>query len=67
MRVLIPSEVDIHTILGTFFYKAPTTHNVVLRMDFDAKNAPGVESPYTATRHFAPRYSYMKVTQNHQA
>lgn len=53
-RALIPSEVDIHTILGTSFYKAPTTHNVVLRMDFDAKNALGAEIPYTATCHFAP-------------
>lgn len=53
-RALIPSEVDIHTILGTSFYKAPTTHNVVLRMDFDAKNALGTEIPYTATCHFEP-------------
>lgn len=53
-RALIPSEVDIHTILGTSFYKAPTTHNVVLRMDFDAKNALGTEMPYTATCHFEP-------------
>ena len=53
-RALIPSEVDIHTILGTSFYKAPTTHNVVLRMDFDAVNAFGKEIPYTATCHFAP-------------
>ena len=51
---LIPSEVDIHTILGTSFYKAPVTHNVVLRMDFDAKNAFGTEIPYTATCHFQP-------------
>jgi len=53
-RALIPSEVDIHTILGTSFYKAPVTHNVVLNMDFDAKNALGVEIPYTAKCHFAP-------------
>lgn len=53
-RSLIPSEVDIHTILGTSFYKAPTTHNVVLRMDFDAKNAFGSEIPYTATCYFQP-------------
>ncbi|WP_130538158.1 SH3 domain-containing protein [Thiomicrorhabdus indica] len=53
-RALIPSEVDIHTILGTSFYKAPTTHNVVLRMDFDAKNALGTEIPYSATCHFEP-------------
>lgn len=53
-RALIPSQVDIHTITGTSFYKAPTTHNVVLRMDFDATNAVGVENPYTATCHFSP-------------
>ncbi|MCG8096018.1 MAG: hypothetical protein JAZ17_20765 [Candidatus Thiodiazotropha endolucinida] len=53
-RALIPSEVDIHTILGTSFYKAPVTHNVVLNMDFDAKNALGVGIPYTAKCHFAP-------------
>ncbi len=53
-RALIPSEVDIHSILGTSFYKAPTTHNVVLRMDFNAANAFGKEIPYTATCHFAP-------------
>jgi len=53
-RALIPSEVDIHTILGTSFYEAPVTHNVVLNMDFDAKNALGTEIPYTAKCHFAP-------------
>lgn len=53
-RALIPSEVDIHTILGTSFYKAPTTHNVVLHMDFDAKNAMGIEIPYTAICYFEP-------------
>nr|VFJ48389.1 MAG: hypothetical protein BECKDK2373B_GA0170837_102035 [Candidatus Kentron sp. DK] len=53
-RALIPSEVEIHTILGTSFYKAPITHNVVLRMDFDAKNVFGTEIPYTATCHFKP-------------
>jgi hypothetical protein len=53
-RAVIPSEVDIHTILGTSFYKAPTTHNVVLRMDFDAMNSIGNMLPYTATCYFAP-------------
>ena len=53
-RALIPNEVDIHSFLGTSFYKAPTTHNVVLRMDFDAANAFGKEIPYTATCHFVP-------------
>jgi len=40
--------------LGTSFYKAPATHNVVLNMDFDARNAFGVEIPYTAKCHFTP-------------
>lgn len=53
-RALIPSKVDIHTILGTTYYKAPATHNVVLRMDFNARNALGTEIPYTATCHFEP-------------
>lgn len=53
-RALLPSEVDIHVILGTEFYQAPTTHNMVLRMNFDAKNAFGAELPYTATCHFPP-------------
>lgn len=53
-RALIPSELDIHDIIGTSFYKAPTTHNVVLTMDFDAKNAFGTEMKYTAKCHFAP-------------
>ena len=53
-RALIPGEVDIHGVLGTSFYKAPLTHNVVLNMDFDAKNAMGVELPYAAICHFEP-------------
>ena len=53
-RALIPNSVDIHTILGTSFYEAPVTHNVVLRMDFDAKNAFGVKKSYTAICHFEP-------------
>lgn len=53
-RVLVPGEVDVHALLGTSFYKAPVTHNVVLSMDFDAKNALGTEIPYTAICHFAP-------------
>lgn len=53
-RALIPSEVDIHNLLGTNFYKAPATHNVVLEMNFDAKNAFGTDIPYTATCHFEP-------------
>jgi len=53
-RSLLPSELDIHVILGTEFYQAPTTHNMVLHMDFDAKNAFGVKIPYTGTCYFPP-------------
>jgi hypothetical protein len=53
-RTLIPSEVDINEILGTSFYKAPGTYNVVLKMNFDAKNAYGIEIPYTATCYLPP-------------
>lgn len=54
VRALIPTEVDIHDIIGTSFYKAPITHNVILTMDFDAKNAFGVEIYYTAKCYFQP-------------
>jgi hypothetical protein len=53
-RALMPSEVDVREIIGTSFYEAPTTHNVVLNMDFDAKNALGAMMPYTAICHFEP-------------
>lgn len=53
-RALIPSDVDIHVVSGTAFYKAPISHNVVLHMNFDAKNGFGVSIPYTATCHFLP-------------
>lgn len=53
-RAPIPSEVDIHDIIGTSFYEVPVTHSVVLTMDFDAKNAFGVEIPYTAKCYFKP-------------
>ena len=53
-RALIPSELDIHDIFGTSFYEAPVTHNVVLTMNFDAKNAFGVEFSYTAKCYFKP-------------
>ena len=53
-RALIPSELDIHDIIGTSFYEAPVTHNVVITMNFDAKNAFGIEIPYTAKCYFQP-------------
>ena len=53
-RAMIPSELDIHDIIGTSFYEAPLTHNVVITMDFDAKNAFGIDIPYTAKCYFQP-------------
>lgn len=53
-RALLPSEVKFHTLLGTKFYHAPLSHNVILEMNFDATNAFGVKVPYTATCHFEP-------------
>lgn len=53
-RALLPSKVDIHTILGTSVYESDITHNVVVSMDFDAMNALGVELPYTAKCYFEP-------------
>jgi hypothetical protein len=53
-RALLPSKVDIHSILGTSAYESDITHNVVVSMDFDAMNALGVEMPYTAKCYFEP-------------
>lgn len=53
-RALSIGEVNIHTILGTSFNKAPITQKVVVRMDFDVKNAFGIEIAYTAICYFAP-------------
>lgn len=53
-RALIPSEVEIHDIIGSTFSEAPITHNVVVTMDFEAKNAVNAKIPYTATCHFEP-------------
>lgn len=53
-RASIPSELDIHDFVGTSVYEAPITHNVVVTIDFDAKNAFGVESSYTARCYFPP-------------
>ena len=53
-RTLIPSEAEIHDIMGTTFSESPVTHNVVLEMKFEAKNALGVNIPYAAICHFEP-------------
>jgi hypothetical protein len=51
---ILPSELDLHHFTGTSVYKAPTTQNVVVKINFDAKNLLGAELPYTATCHFPP-------------
>lgn len=53
-NALMPSTVDIHSILGTTVHKSDITHNILVRIDFDAKNGFGVEVPYTAECVFAP-------------
>jgi len=53
-RSLLPSKVDLHSILGTSTYKSDITQNLVVRMDFDAMNALGAEMPYTAKCYFEP-------------
>lgn len=53
-NVQFPSSVDIHHFTGTSFYEAPSTHNVRLEMDFDAKNGLGLELPFKAICTFQP-------------
>ncbi|WP_319783688.1 SH3 domain-containing protein [Oceanisphaera sp. IT1-181] len=43
-----------HKVKRTSSYKAPTTHNVVISVDFDALNAYGVKIPYAAKCYFPP-------------
>lgn len=51
---MFPSSVDMHSILGTRTFKAEITNNVVVEIDFDAKNGLGMELPYTAKCVYAP-------------
>lgn len=53
-RALLPSELDIHNFTGTHFYTAPLTYNVVLKINFEAKNIFGDYTPFTATCYFEP-------------
>ena len=50
----IPTSVKVHSFLGTSVYKAPSTGNVVVTSDFDAKNAFGTEIGYRAKCYFKP-------------
>ena len=49
-----PSETDIHDLMGKSVREIETTHRVVVRLDFDAKNDLGLESNYTAMCYFDP-------------
>lgn len=50
---LHPSLVDAHTWTGATFSSDRTTGNALVRLNFDATNAFGVEVPYTALCNFA--------------
>ena len=57
----IPTSVKVHSFLGTSVYKAPSTGNVVVTSDFDAKNAFGTEIGYRAKCYFQPGIATGKV------
>jgi len=62
-RALIPSQAEIHDIMGTTFSESPVTHNVILQMKFEAKNAFNVNIPYVAICHFEPgRVGTIEIT-----
>ena len=50
----IPTTVKIHSFLGTSVFKAPSTGNLVVTSNFDAKNAFGPEIGYQAKCYFKP-------------
>jgi hypothetical protein len=50
----IPTSVKIHSFLGTSVFKAPSTGNLVVTSNFDAKNAFGTEIGYQAKCYFKP-------------
>ena len=52
-RVLIKSSLDTHDIIGTSYYQAPTNGNEVIMIDFDVRNAFGIEIKYTAKCFFS--------------
>jgi len=57
----IPTSVKVHSFLGTSVYKAPSTGNVVVTSDFDAKNAFGTEIGYRAKCYFKPGIATGKI------
>lgn len=57
----IPTSVRVHSFLGTSVYKAPSTGNVVVTSDFNAKNAFGTEIGYRAKCYFEPGIATGKI------
>ena len=55
------ASVKVHSFLGTSFYKASTTGNMVVTSGFDAKNAFGTEIGYRAKCYFQPGVATGKV------
>ena len=53
-NVSFTEETDIHDLLGKSVREVDTTHRVVVNLDFDAKNAFGVENAFTARSYFDP-------------
>lgn len=53
-RAEIPSSVDFHTLTGTSVRTVLGSGNVVVRLDFDAKNTYGAEIGFTGQCIFAP-------------
>ncbi|MBV6272131.1 DMT family transporter [Alcaligenaceae bacterium CGII-47] len=54
-QTMIPSSIDFHSILGTSVRTAPTLGNVIVSIDFDAKNVFNAEVGYTARCIFPPK------------
>jgi len=57
----IPTSVDLHTFLGTSTFKAQSTGNVVVTMNFDARNVFNTKMGYTAKCYFKPGISQGEI------
>jgi hypothetical protein len=57
-----PSTVDFHWFTGTSSFKAQMTGNVVVSINFDAKNSLGNELSYTARCVFQPSIAKGEIT-----
>lgn len=54
LHATIPSSVTFHDFVGLSVREADITHNVVVHLDFDARNAFGAQIPFTAICTFPP-------------